>query len=88
MDWMINNAGTNTDKAINNNHKDRLAQHKNLADENVQYTAQNSRLTLKGSVKTQAEKKRGRRLAKKIPQVQRVVNDLEVTPTPTSHSNS
>ena len=88
LESMINNAGSSTDKAISDNYKDSLAQNKNLADENIQYRAQNGTLTLKGSVKTTAEKKEAEELAKRIPQVQNVVNNLEVTPNAHKPSNS
>lgn len=85
---MINDAGSNTDKAIDNNYKDSLAQHKSLQDANIQYTTENGTVTLKGSVKTAAQKKEAEDLAKKIPQVQNVVNELEVTPNAHKPANS
>jgi hyperosmotically inducible protein len=43
---------------------------------------------LKGTVKTAAQKKEAERLAKGVPNVQQVVNELEVKPGKHSTTNS
>ncbi len=52
------------------------------------YLAKNGTLVLKGSVKTAAQKKEAEHLAKKVPNVQQVVNEIEVKPGKHSTSNS
>jgi hyperosmotically inducible periplasmic protein len=77
------NAGTvasDLDKAIENNFKAEIKAHKALDDQSIRADAKNGTLELKGSVKTQAQKKEAEALAKKTPNVQQVVNELEVNP--------
>ena len=52
------------------------------------YLAKNGTLVLKGSVKTAAQKKEAEHLAKKVPNVQQVVNEIKVKPGKHSTSNS
>lgn len=69
------------DSAIEDNYKASLQSNKKLEKESIKYSADNGTLYLKGSVKTEREKKEAEDLAKKVPQVQHVVNDLAVKPS-------
>jgi hyperosmotically inducible protein len=69
------------DSAIEDKFKATLHENKRLEKENIKYSADNGTLYLKGSVKTEREKKEAEDLAKKVPQVQHVVNDLAVKPS-------
>ena len=75
------------DSAIEDHFKATLAAHEPLKNENIQYSAFNGTLTLKGSVKSYKERKQAEDLAKKIPQVQHVVNEIQIKggkPSPAS----
>jgi hyperosmotically inducible protein len=85
------NAGavaSNLDSAIEDNFKASIKAHNNLDDQSIHVTAKNGTLVLKGSVKTLKQKKEAESLAKHVPNVQQVVNELEVKPTKHSTSNS
>jgi hyperosmotically inducible protein len=69
------------DSAIEDKYKASLQADKKLGKEDIKYSADNGTLYLKGSVKTEHEKKEAEDLAKKVPQVQHVVNDLAVKPS-------
>jgi hyperosmotically inducible periplasmic protein len=69
------------DSAIEDNFKASLQSNSRLEKENIKYSADNGTLYLKGSVKTKREKREAEDLAKKVPQVQHVVNDLAVKPS-------
>ncbi|HKD86163.1 MAG TPA: BON domain-containing protein [Terriglobales bacterium] len=71
---------SNLDSAIQDNYKAALKAHKNLDDQSISYDAKNGTLVLKGSVKTQAQKKEATLLAKNVPNVKEVVNEIEVKP--------
>jgi len=71
----------NLDSAIEDNFKASLQSSKRLEKEDIKYSADNGTLYLKGSVKTEREKKEAEDLAKKVPQVKNVVNDLAVNPS-------
>ncbi len=79
---------SNLDSAIEDNFKATLKAHKPLDDQSIHGKAKNGTLVLTGSVKTSEQKKEAERLAKKIPHVQQVVNELEVKPGKHSTSNS
>jgi len=66
------------DKGIEDNYKAALKSHKNLDDQSIHYSAKNGTLVLKGSVKTDAQKAEANKLAKNVPHVKEVVNELEV----------
>lgn len=68
------------DDGIENNFKAALKAHKNLDDQSISYDAKNGTLLLKGSVKTSAQKNEAQKLAKAVPNVKEVVNEIEVTP--------
>jgi len=72
---------SNLDTAIEHNFKASLKAHKNLDDQSVHYSAKNGTLVLTGSVKTAAQKNEAADLAKHVPNVQQVVNELEVKPS-------
>ncbi len=68
----------NLDKGIEDNYKAAIKAHKNLDDQSIHFDAKNGTLVLKGSVKTPAQKKEAMTLAKNVPNVKEVVNELEV----------
>ena len=69
------------DNAIEKNFKQSLQSDKRLRREHIQYSATNGTLFLKGSVKSDRDWREADDLAKKVPQVQHVVNDLAVKPS-------
>ena len=86
-----NEAGSvasNLDSAIEDNFKAMIKAHANLNDQSVSASAKNGTLVLKGSVKTAKQKKEAEDLAKKVPNVQQVVNEIEVKPSKHSTTNS
>jgi hyperosmotically inducible periplasmic protein len=68
------------DNGIEDNFKAALKAHKNLDDQSIHYSAKNGTLVLNGSVKTAAQKKEAGDLAKKVPNVEQVVNEIEIKP--------
>jgi hyperosmotically inducible periplasmic protein len=66
------------DSGIEDNYKAAIKAHKGLDDQSISYKAKNGTLVLTGSVKTAAQKKVADALAKKIPNVQQVVDEIEV----------
>ncbi len=77
------NAGavaSNLDSAIEDNFKAAIKAHENLNDQSISGSAKNGTLVIKGSVKTAAQKKEVGTLAKQVPNVQQVVNELDVKP--------
>ena len=76
-----NTAGSvasNLDSAIEDNYKAMIKAHAVLNDQSIHASAKNGTLVLKGSVKTAKQKKEAEDLAKKVPNVQQVVNEIEV----------
>jgi hyperosmotically inducible protein len=71
---------SNLDDGIENNYKAAIKAHKNLDDQSIHFDAKNGTLVLKGSVKTAAQKSEAMTLAKNVPNVKEVVNELEVKP--------
>ena len=69
------------DSAIEGKYKASLQSNEQLKKASIQYSADNGTLYLKGSVKSEREKKQAEELARKVPQVQNVVNDLAVKPS-------
>ena len=85
------NAGSvasNLDSAIEDNFKAAIKAHENLNDQSISGSAKNGTLVIKGSVKTAAQKKEVGTLAKQVPNVQQVVNELEVKPNKHSTPSS
>jgi len=76
------------DSAIEDNFKARLADEPSLKSEKIQYTAFQGTLTLKGTVRNTKEREQAEDLARKVPQVQHVVNQLQIHPGKPSPANS
>lgn len=77
------NAGSvasNEDSAIEDSFKAQVKANKALDDQSIHGTAKNGTLEIKGSVKTEAQKREVGAMAKKIQNVKEVVNELEVKP--------
>ncbi len=79
---------SNLDSAIEDNYKASIKSNKNLDDQSIDYSAKNGTLVLKGSVKTEAQKREAAKLAKAVPNVQQVVDEIEVKPGKHSTPNS
>ena len=79
---------SDVDNAIEDNFKASIKAHGSLNDQSISGTAKNGTLVLKGSVKTSAQKREAEKLAKSVPNVQQVVNELEVKPDKHSTANS
>jgi hyperosmotically inducible protein len=79
---------SDVDSAIEDNFKATIKAHENLNDQSISASAKNGTLVLKGSVKTTAQKHEAESLAKHIPNVQQVVNELEVKPGKHTTTNS
>ena len=87
----VANAGSvasDLDSAIEDNFKASIKAHTNLDDQSISASSKNGTLVLKGTVKTSQQKKEAESLARKVPNVQQVVNELEVKPGKHSTSNS
>jgi hyperosmotically inducible periplasmic protein len=84
----LNDVSKNLDNGIEDNFKAALKAHKNLDDQSIHYDAKNGTLVLKGSVKTAQQKREAMTLAKNIPNVKEVVNELEVKPDKHSTASS
>jgi hyperosmotically inducible protein len=69
---------SNLDSAIEDNYKASIKANKHLDDQSIDYSAKNGTLVLTGSVKTSAQKAEAEKLAKQVPNVQQVVNEIEV----------
>jgi hyperosmotically inducible protein len=76
------------DSAIEDNFKAELKAHENLNDQSIRCSAKNGTLLLKGTVKTAAQRREAESLAKHVPNVQQVVNEIEVKPGKHSTTNS
>ena len=68
------------DNGIEGNFKATLKAHKNLDDQSINFSAKNGTSVLKGSVKTAAQKREAGELAKQVPNVEQVVNEIEIKP--------
>ncbi len=79
---------SNLDTAIEHTFKAELKEHKALDDQSIHYSAKNGTLVLKGTVKTADQRKEAESLARKVPNVQQVVNEIEVKPGKHSTANS
>ncbi len=69
---------SNLDDAIEDNFKASLKAHKDLDEQHISYDAKNGTLVLKGSVKSPAQKTEAQKLAKAVPNVKEVVNEITV----------
>lgn len=68
---------SNLDDGIENNYKAALIK-KGLNKEHIRFDAKNGVLTLKGKVKTNAQRKEAEQLAQSVPNVQQVLNEIDV----------
>lgn len=90
----VNQASTTTsapsamDTAIENNYHAALKRHRALKKQHISFTADNGKLVLKGSVRTERQKREAEELGKKVPNVQEVVNDIQVQRTESSTSHA
>jgi len=85
------NAGavaSNLDSAIEDNFKAMIKAHNNLDDQSISASAKNGTLVLKGTVKTEKQRREAEDLAKKVPNVLQVVNEIEVKATKHSTASS
>jgi hyperosmotically inducible periplasmic protein len=76
------------DDGIEDNFKAEIKAHKNLDDQSIHAKAKNGTIVLTGTVKTAQQKKEPEGLAKMVPNVQQVVNELEIKPGKHSTANS
>ena len=72
------------DDGIEYNYKAAIKAHKDLDDQSISCKAKNGTLTLSGSVKTPAQKSEAMKLARAVPNVKEVVNEIEVKPSKNS----
>ncbi len=68
---------SNVDDGIESNYKAALTS-KGLDKEHIRFNAKNGVLTLKGSVKSPQEKEQAQEIAANIPNVQQVLNEIQV----------
>ena len=71
-------ADAHLDSAIEDNFKAEIKAHENLKDQSISGSAKNGTLVIKGSVKTPQQKAEAESLAKQVPNVGQVVNELKV----------
>jgi osmotically-inducible protein OsmY len=76
------------DSSIEDRYKARLASNPALRNQKIEYSAYNGTLTLKGSVRNARERKEAEDLAKRVPQVHSVVNQIHIHPGKPSPANS
>lgn len=74
----LNSVDNKLDDGIKDNYKAALKAHKNLDDQSISTDVKNGTIVLKGSVKTAAQKAEAAKLAKAVPNVKEVVNEIEV----------
>ncbi len=71
------NIASNVDDGIENNYKAALVS-KGLDKQHIRFNAKNGVITLKGSVKTPTQRKEAEQIAQSVPNVQQVVNEIDV----------
>ncbi|ABF42556.1 Putative phosphoslipid binding protein [Candidatus Koribacter versatilis Ellin345] len=76
------------DDGIKDNFKASIKAHKALDDQSIRADVKNGTIVLKGSVKTSTQKMEAAKLAKAVPNVKQVVNELEVKSDKSSTSAS
>ena len=74
----LNSVDNKLDDGIKDNFKASIKAHKNLDDQSIRADVKNGTIVLKGSVKTAEQKTEATKLAKNVPNVKEVVNELEV----------
>jgi osmotically-inducible protein OsmY len=77
MESQAKDIASNRDDAIEKNYKAAIIE-KGLDKEHIRCDAKNGVLTLKGSVRTPSQRKEAQQLAQAVPDVQQVVNKLDV----------
>jgi hyperosmotically inducible periplasmic protein len=77
MESEAKDIASNRDDAIENNYKAMLIA-KGLNEEHIRFDAKNGVLTLKGSVRTPPQRTEAQQLAQAVPDVQQVINNLDV----------
>jgi osmotically-inducible protein OsmY len=77
MESQARSVSSNLDDGIENNYKAALTS-KGLDKEHIRFDSKNGVVTLKGSVKTPAQRKEAEQLAQNVPNVQQVLNELDV----------
>ena len=75
-------------KGIETNFKASIKANKNLDKQSINYKAKNGTLVLTGCVKTDQQKVEAESLARHVPNVQQVVNEIQVDPKKHSPANS
>lgn len=80
-------ANADIDDAIEDTFKADLKKDPGLNDQDVSVKSKNGAVILSGSVKTAAQKREAEKMAKQIPNVQQVVNEIKVEPKKHSTSN-
>jgi hyperosmotically inducible periplasmic protein len=76
------------DDAIEDNFEAAIKSNQNLDDQTIHFSAKNGTLMITGSVKTPTQKAEVSNLARHVPNVQQVVNELDVKPDKHSTPNS
>jgi hyperosmotically inducible periplasmic protein len=84
----MNSVDNKLDDGIKDNFKASIKAHKALDDQSIRADVKNGTIVLKGSVKTAAQKGEAMKLAKAVPNVKEVVNELEVKNNKNSTSAS
>jgi hyperosmotically inducible periplasmic protein len=74
----LNAVDSKLDDGIKDNFKASIKAHKALDDQSISSDVKNGTIVLKGSVKTAAQKAEAGKLAKAVPNVKEVVNEIEV----------
>lgn len=78
MESQAKSVDSDLDGGIEDNCKAAMKAHKNLDQQSISCSSKNGTLTLKGTVKTAAEKTEAGKLAKQIPNVKETVNEITV----------
>ncbi|HWE85085.1 MAG TPA: BON domain-containing protein [Terracidiphilus sp.] len=68
------------DKGIEDNFAAVVQSHESLRQQSIEATSKNQTVVLRGTVKTEAQKIQAGKLAKTVPNVQQVVNEIKVNP--------
>jgi hyperosmotically inducible periplasmic protein len=76
------------DSAIEDKFEAAIKSNQDLEDQTIHYSAKNGTLVITGSVKTPTQKEEVSNLARHVPDVQQVVNQLDVKPDKHSTPNS
>ena len=77
MESEAKSEASNLDDAIESNYKAALVS-KGLDKQHIRFDAKNGVLTIKGNVKTSAQRKEAEQLAQAVPNVQQVLNQIDV----------